>query len=62
MCDDFRKRLHTIVTIRHHVRIQRVLSEDPNTTISGQSSTRQQNAIEIAFRWLSDDGPTLNAG
>ena len=25
------------------------------------SSARQQNAIEMAFRWRADDGPTLNA-
>ena len=36
--------------------------EDPNTTLSGPSSTRQRNAIEMAFRWRADDGPTLNAG
>ena len=35
---------------------------DPNTTISGQSSPRQQNAIKMAFRWRADDGPTLNSG
>ena len=34
--------------------------EDPNTTISGPSLTRQQNASEMAFRWLADGGPTLN--
>ena len=40
--------------------------EDPSTTISGPSSTRQRNAIKwrflMAFRWRVDDGPTLNAG
>ena len=36
--------------------------EDPNTTISGPSSACQRNAIEMAFRWRTDDGPTLNAG
>ena len=36
--------------------------EDPNTTISGPSSARQRNAIEMAFRWRADDGPTLGAG
>ena len=38
--------------------------EDPNqtnTTISGPSSTRQRNAIQMAFRWRADGGPTLNA-
>ena len=35
---------------------------DPNTTISGPSSARQQNAILMAFPWRADDGPTLNAG
>ena len=35
---------------------------DPNTTISGPSSVRQQNTIEMAFRWRADGGPTLNAG
>ena len=36
----------------------------PNTctTISGPSSARQRNAIKMAFRWLADGGPTLNAG
>ena len=59
-------------------RIQRVLSEgvqnliaifvvdegieDQNTTISVPSSAQQRNAIEMAFRWLADDGPKLNAG
>ena len=28
--------------------------EDPNTTISGQSSARQRNG------WRANDGPTLN--
>ena len=32
--------------------------EDPNTTISGPSSARQRNAIEMALRWCADDGPT----
>ena len=36
--------------------------KDSNTTISGQSSARQQNAIYMAFRLRADDGPTLNAG
>ena len=36
--------------------------EDPNTTISGPSSTRQRNAILMAFRWRADDDPILNAG
>ena len=27
----------------------------------GPSSARQRNAIEMAFRWRADDGPTLNA-
>ena len=36
--------------------------EDPITTINGPSSARQGNAIEMAFRWQADDGPTLNAG
>ena len=36
--------------------------EDPNTTISGPSSARQQNAIKMVFRWCANDGPTLNAG
>ena len=35
--------------------------EDPNTTISGPSSVRQRNAIQMAFRWRADDGPVLNA-
>ena len=36
--------------------------EDPNTTKSGPSSTSQRNAIEMAFRWRVDDGPTFNSG
>ena len=36
--------------------------EDQNTTIGGPSSTRQRNAISMAFRWRADNGPTLNAG
>ena len=36
--------------------------EDPNTTISGPSSACQQNTIEMAFRWLADNGPLLNTG
>ena len=38
--------------------------EDPNTTISGPSSARQQNAIKWLFArvLIMDDGPTLNAG
>ena len=35
--------------------------EDPNTAINGPSSARQRNAINIAFRWRADDGPTLKA-
>ena len=36
--------------------------EVPNTTISGPSSARQRNAVEIAFCWRADNGPPLNAG
>ena len=36
--------------------------EDPNTTIDGPLSARQRNAIEMAFRWRVDVGPTLKAG
>ena len=36
--------------------------EDPNITQNGPSSARQRNAIEMAFRWRTDDGPTLTAG
>ena len=36
--------------------------EDRNATKSGPSSARQQNAIEMAFRWRADNGPQLNAG
>ena len=59
-----------------HARIQKVLTEgstfdnvsflvvegreDPNTTISGPSSVRQRNAIQMAFHWRADDGPTLS--
>ena len=36
--------------------------KDQNTTFNRPSSTRQQNAIYMAFRWQADDGPALNAG
>ena len=36
-------------------------SEDPNNNISGPLSARQGNAIQMAFRWRANDGPTLNA-
>ena len=36
--------------------------EDPNTASTGPSSARQRNAIEMAFRWRADDGPSLIAG
>ena len=36
--------------------------EDPNIPINGPPLVRQQNAIEMAFRWRADAGPTLNAG
>ena len=36
--------------------------EDPNTAINGPPSARHRNAIEMAFRWRADAGPTLNAG
>ena len=36
--------------------------EDPNTALIMPSSARQGNAIEMVFRWLADDGQTLNAG
>ena len=38
--------------------------DDPDTctAIIGPSWARQRNAIEMAFRWRADDGPTLNAG
>ena len=32
-------------------------SEAPNTTISGQLSACQRNAIAMAFRWQADNGP-----
>ena len=28
----------------------------------GPSCARQQNAIEMAFRWRADNDPSLNAG
>ena len=34
----------------------------PNTTIRGHPSARQQNAIQMAFCWRANGGPTLNAG
>ena len=36
--------------------------EDLNTAINGPSTARQRNAIEMAFRWRTDDGQTLNVG
>ena len=36
--------------------------DDHYTTKNGPSSAYQRNAIEMAFRWRADDGPTLNAG
>ena len=33
--------------------------EDPNTTISESSLSRQRNAIKMAFCWCADDGLTL---
>ena len=36
--------------------------EDPNTALNGPSSACQQNAIEMAFGWRADNGPTLNTG
>ena len=36
--------------------------KDSNTTISGPSTARQRNAIQMAFRWRADGGPTLIAG
>ena len=35
---------------------------DSNTTISGPSTARQRNAIQMVFRWRADGGPILNAG
>ena len=35
--------------------------ENLNNT-SGPSSAHQRNAIQMAFHWRADDGPTLNAG
>ena len=35
--------------------------EDSNTSISGPSTACQRNAIQMAFRWRADAGPTLNA-
>ena len=36
--------------------------EDPNTPFIGPSSACQRNAIEMAFLWGADDGPTWKAG
>ena len=35
---------------------------DPNTTKSRPSLAHHPNAIQMAFGWRADDGPTLNAG
>ena len=32
--------------------------EDPKTALIGPSLARQQKAIELAFHWRADDGPT----
>ena len=32
-----------------------------DTSISGPSSSRQRNAIQMALRWRDDGGPSLNA-
>ena len=36
--------------------------EDPNSTKSRPSSARLRNAIEMAFRWRVENGPSLNVG
>ena len=36
--------------------------KNPNTTLSGRSSARQRNAIEMAFRWRAYNDPTSNSG
>ena len=36
--------------------------EGRNVTKSGPSSARHRSAIEMAFRWRADNGPSLNAG
>ena len=36
--------------------------ENPQNAINGPSSAHQQNAIEMAFCWRADGGPTLNTG
>ena len=33
--------------------------EDPNTAINGPLPARQQNAIEMAFRWRADARPNI---
>ena len=33
-----------------------------NTTIIGPSAAHKRNAIEMVFRWCTDDVPTVNAG
>ena len=35
--------------------------KDPDTTISGPSSARQRNAIDMAFHWRAVNDPALNA-
>ena len=59
-----------------HARILKVLPEgiqlwlcliggeriQTHTTISGPSSARQRNAIEMAFSWRAEDGLAMNAG
>ena len=36
--------------------------DDPKTTKIEPSSFHQRNAIQMAFQWWADDGPSMNAG
>ena len=70
MCDlgikcrdsEHKKELKQYIQSRRQQKLTEGGGEAENTTISWLSSARQRHTIEMAFRWLADDGPTLNAG
>ena len=46
----------------HNILSEGVVREDRKSTKNGPPLTHQRNAIEMAFCWLVDNGPPLNAG
>ena len=58
--------------IQAHARIQKVFSEEVQIVLvdewiqmplkPGHHRPASKKAIQMAFRWRADDGPTLNAG